>query len=277
VQRNGGPAQCQAYRVEVRGDQGFVTLPRTLATYPAVDAKIPVTVSILGFKTPPSDTFETNCIAAPKDLNAGKKPDGTDNENGVAILRRSRTPYIDGRILYLPMPLRQACTDVKCDEDFTCKAGKCVSSEIKPIKLVDYSDALIFGNTNTCFTAVESEAQKARGAVPCFASAATLPAQVVDKASCLYRVPLPDPLPAELKPKGVNVRITHANFNTEIIDLEPNDINELGVDDREGFSIPDPTKPFEFRIAPNLCELIKGVFFAHRKRRFSPSATTTAK
>ncbi len=56
---------------------------------------------------------------------------------------------------------------------------------------------------------------------------------------CIYEVP-----PGlSFKDVGMNVRVIYDRFRVEILDLDP----------VEGFTIPDPTKPNQFQLAPGLC------------------------
>ncbi len=206
---------CSAYPVA----DGEVTLPSTLGLEPADSPSDPVTLSVLGFTQPQPD-FETTCVAAVPDV----------GDNSVTVLRRRRTPYIQDRILYLPMPLRHACTDKRCPDGETCIGGECKSQDIDPNVLPDYNDSLVYGNTNTCFSLSN-----------CMPPYAAIPAQLVDAADCRFRVDVPDG--AGVPINGLNVRILHENFTPEILDLDP----------EEGFVVDDPARPTEFRLASSLC------------------------
>ena len=108
----------------------------------------------------------------------------------------------------------------------------------------------------------------------CFAAsgcfAAAVPAVVVDPGDCTYALPNTASAPAlapgapanpilgcppdepgqpHIPCDGINVEITYdGGYTREILDKE-ND---------EGFSVPDPAKPQRFRLAPGLCDLVKG-------------------
>lgn len=259
----GGVAQfCQGYRVY----DGKVQLPRSLGTFANSDRAItsgPITYTIAGVTDPDTDNnFFANCAQAKV------------TENNVRILRRSRQPYIRDEILFLPMPLKFACYDKACGDEETCKGGKCVSATLTEEQaraaFPRYSPDLVDGTGGGCFPA-----QLCMGS--------ELPAVVVDTDACEFAVaasssapppidPLVDPfrpactapsgcasgvcnaglcdaLPPNTPWAGVNVEVVYdGGLNREILDIDP----------EEGFFIPDPTKPQRFKLAPGLCEMVKG-------------------
>jgi hypothetical protein len=241
----GGVVQfCRGYRVY----DGKVQLPRSLGQFPSqgTPGPDPITVTVSGFTEDFSETTGNsvfdNCTAV--------APKVGDPSQGTRILRRSRQPYVADSILFLPMPLKYSCFDFKgCeDETKTCKAGRCVDAKIDETKLPVFTEDLVDGTGGGCFPAGQ-----------CFAAAA--PAPIVDANDCTYAVPNAPPssppqaegAPPNPFPKsgeGVNVEITYdGGLNREILDK----------DELEGFFIPDPTgKPQQFRLAPGLCDLVKG-------------------
>ena len=240
----GGVVQfCRTYRVY----DGRVQLPRSLGQLPATGSPgpDPITVTVSGFteefsETTGRDVFD-NCTAI--------APKVGDPSQGTRIIRRSRQPYVPDNILFLPMPLKYSCFDHKgCeDESKTCKAGRCVDATTDASKLPRYSDDLVDGTGGGCFPASK-----------CFAAAA--PAVVVNPNDCTFappNAPPSSPSQAEGAPpnpfprsgEGVNVEVTYdGGLNREILDKE----------ETEGFFIPDPAKPQQFRLTPGLCDLVKG-------------------
>lgn len=239
----GGVIQfCRSYQVY----NGRVQLPRSLGELPSqgTPGPDPITVTVSGFTEEISSSVNNdvldNCtVAAPK-----------VGQGGTRILRRSRQPYVADNILFLPMPLKFSCFDMKgCeDETKTCKAGRCVDANTDERKLPKFSEALVDGTGAACFNANL-----------CFAAAA--PAVVVNPDDCTYAVPNSPPssppqvegAPPNPFPKsgdGVNVEITYdGGLNREILDK----------DEQEGFFIPDAAgKPQQFRLAAGLCDLVKG-------------------
>ncbi|MBS2015534.1 MAG: hypothetical protein JST00_21790 [Deltaproteobacteria bacterium] len=237
----GASVFCRAYRVY----DGKVLLPRSLGSFPANVNNIdqPVTFTVVGFTeelTDPTRGDEFECL---KQIKAGEN---------ARILRRSRQPYKKDAILFLPMALRYSCFDKDCEttgQDKTCKGGRCVDAAINKDELPTYSDELLDGTGSTCFSAKE-----------CFA--ASVPPVVVDPKDCTYSLPkdpsqppqVPgtqaNPFTAIATGDGINVEVTYdGGSSREILDKDP----------EEGFTIPDPTKPQRFRLAPGLCDLVKGV------------------
>jgi hypothetical protein len=260
VNVGGVPQFCRGYRVY----DGKVQLPRSLGTFPASDGAIasgPVTYTILGLsESDPensSNSLFTGC-AAPSDK----------GETKPRILRRSRQPYVPDEILFLPMPLKFACFERFCGQDETCKGGKCVSATLTdPIKsLPRYRPELVDGTGGECFRSSQC-------------MAASLPAIVVDPVTCTYAVPntpsapppsfgLPNPFTGPSSGSGVNVEVLYdGGLVREVLDLDP----------EEGFSIPDPTKPQQFRLAEGLCEMVKGTSSEHRISAVRASGTCQAK
>lgn len=216
---------CRSYGLV----DGTVTLPSTLGLVPqdSREGQVlePVTVTVLGFRTSEQgQRFDDTCVASTP---------GAD-EPEVLVIRSRRMPYIEDRIVYLPMPLRESCAGVRCPEEETCIGGLCEPIDFDPATAVDYKDSLVFGDGNTCFSASL-----------CLPGAATLPAVLTDYDSCTFRYPeLPGAPAVDPAPGGLNVEIVYASMGSEILDL----------DDKEGFVFPDENDPLTFRLAQNLCE-----------------------
>ncbi len=232
VQPQGQQSHC--YIRSVDPNTGGVTLPRTLGVVPNGDNSRLVTVTITGYTVTEDDP------SVPKSLqDCLYSPFNDGHYSGeVKILRRSRQPYVDGKILFVPMPLRYSCWDAEqCKDTDTCVAGKCVPADVDSNKLTEFNDGLIDGTANTCFSPKT-----------CLADA-LLPAKVIDAATCKYATPLP-----MVNGSGVNVRVYYDSGETEVLDA---DAATTDPKLREGFSIPDAAKPQEFQLAPNLCDLVK--------------------
>lgn len=239
----GLPVYCEAHRVY----DGKVLLPRSLGAYPVNKSSInpanPVTYSIIGM----SDADIGN-LSNP--LYADPCSQAKIGENSARVLRRSRQPYVPDDIRFLAMPLKFSCFEKDCpNEEDTCKAGKCVPANTDENTLPRYSPELLDGTGGGCFPAQQC-------------MAAGLPAVTVDAETCTYAVrntpSAPKPLPGVVDPyavapssgNGVNVQIQYdGGLVNEIVDL----------DAEEGFFVPDPAFPQRFRLAPGLCEMVKGV------------------
>lgn len=228
---------CQAYRVY----DGVVRLPRSLGTFAQNDPRQsgPLTYSIVGYTDELDEGAEFDldgCL----DVQVGQR--------GARVLRRSRQPYIFEEIKFLPLPLKYSCYDhTGCDDsDKTCRGGRCVDAAIDADTLPRFTEDLVDGTGSTCFSVGE-----------CMGPA--IPAAVVDTNDCTYALPgsesapeVTPPFTAPPKPfgEGINVEVTYdGGLNKEILDKDP----------EEGFTIPDPDKPQRFRLAPGLCDMVKGV------------------
>lgn len=251
---------CRAYPVY----NGRVQLPRSLGTFALNDPSgDPLTYQIIGYTQKLEEGEELNEIAC------GDKV----GENGARILRRSRQPYVKDEILFLPMPLKYSCYDTLCEgDDKTCKGGQCVDSNVAIPKDVfpKYTPELVDGSGGDCFS-------------PSFCMGAGLPAiPVPGKDDCTYAVAntpsapptvqdLPNPFPAPpagTPNEGVNVEVTYdGGYVKEVLDKDPD----------EGFTIPDPAKPQQFRLAPGLCKMVKGDVEAAGKRITAIRASGTCR
>ena len=221
IQRTGQAPICEY----VSAVDGVAILPGTVGVLKAEETASGTAVSstVLAFHEAQND-FETACLT--NGVGDADKPE-------IRVLRKRRTTYIDERILYLPIPLKESCAGVACGEDETCVGGACESIDIDPESLVNYSDDLIFGNTNTCFSVSTC-------------MAASVPATLIDASNCTFDLNVPDVDGEAFTPTegNLNVRIVYSSFNTEVLDL----------DDKEGFVVPDPAQPLRFKLADNLCE-----------------------
>jgi hypothetical protein len=237
----GGITQfCQSYKVY----DGKVQLPRSLGSFRAEGSSDPnpLVVTIAGFTEDLSDSSPNQAFT---ECELGSV--GHDN---MRILRRSRQPYIADKILFLPMPLKFSCYDKNCDADGsgekTCKGGRCVDATIDPNLLPEFVQGMDDGTVATCFHANE-----------CVGAA--VPAVPVNFDDCTFALPNspsspshddafpPNPFPAG--GDGINVEVTYdGGAGAEILDKDPD----------EGFTVPDPAKPQQFRLAPGLCAMFKG-------------------
>lgn len=282
---------CRAYRVY----DGKVLLPRSLGTFSqtatANSVANPITYSILGIAEDTegsgNEVFTSDCTV------------GTVGTNNVRVLRRSTQPYILNEILLLPMPLKYSCFDVKCGDTETCKGGTCVPDTTDPKTLQKYNGDIQEGDGSDCFStglcmgaaipAIMTDAATCTFVLPetkdatdlqpqpplpdrdnpfrkaCTTSGACttiadcncpngVPAQPEDPTKarqCNTATGVCDFLPANAPPwTGLNVEVSYDSaFTKEILD----------IDKDEGFTIPDPTRPHQFRLAPGLCAMMKGV------------------
>ena len=224
---DGVPLFCEHYPVV----DGVARLPATLGVLKRASGNL-LTVTVFGFRTA-AESFSTDCFEAPN-INAN-----AEVPNEIVVMRRRRLPFLSDRILFLPLPLKESCGDVQCDnEDETCIGGACVAAELDPAGLPEYKDSLIFGDTSTCFDPAL-----------CMPASGTLPVVLADPADCTFHVdwPTEEPLPSD----GLNVRVLYSSMGSEILDLDSLDLTE---DQHEGISLPDPDDSLTFRLAPNLCE-----------------------
>ncbi len=231
IQPQGQQSTC--YIRSVDPNTGGVTLPRTLGVVPNGDNARLVTVTVTGYTVTEDDP------SVPKSLQDCLFSPFNDGHYAgeVKILRRSRQPYANGRIVFVPMPLRYSCWEAdQCKDTETCVAGKCVDAAVDTARLPEFNDGLVDGTANTCFSPKT-----------CLADA-LVAAKVVDVATCKYAFPSP-----MVNGSGVNVRVYYDNGESEVLDVD-----DAASDPkmREGFTIPDAAKQ-EFLLAPNLCDLVK--------------------
>ncbi|HEY8087957.1 MAG TPA: hypothetical protein VIF09_08930, partial [Polyangiaceae bacterium] len=245
VRANGSPVFCRGYIAT----DGTLTLPATLGVVPATSPATTLTVEVRAYDPAGAQGEDIQCSSSNGNLPVG--PTG----GGPRVMRRSIQTFVDQRVLFLPMPLSYSCFDVDCssggsDTTQTCKGGKCVSAQTDPHKLVDFSPALVDG-TQDCFS-------------PSACMAAASPPVPVPGDDCLFAVS-----PAVLggsASSGLNVRLVYQDVSwvknpaTNAYEQSPLATTEeeiLSEDPDEGFFIPDPSKPQEFKLAPGLCDLFK--------------------
>ncbi|MEY4544434.1 MAG: hypothetical protein RL685_629 [Pseudomonadota bacterium] len=254
VQVEGEVKFCEVYPVT----DGRTVLPATLGVLGAagLTPSDTVTVQILGLRSE-APQYEPDCVFA------RPEPAMTTNRE-VMVIRRRRLTFVDGRILYLPLPLKESCSDVACNPDQTCIGGRCVTMDIDSSTLPDYREPLAFGDTNTCFN----------GDI-CLPQVGTLPPLLTDPSTCTFQVPWRSDFPRP-DTGDLNVRMYYASLGTEVLDIDPASAPE---DQRDGFSFPDPNDPLTFRLSRNLCETqyqtdkilaVEASAFCAAKRPFQP-------
>ena len=276
----GGVQQfCRAYKVY----DGKIQLPRSLGTFAQNDpnGSGPITYTIVGISEEFTDTsanplFDGTCTSI------------TIGQNKARILRRSRQPYQENKTLFLPLPLKYACVDRNCPDEQTCKGGVCVDAATDPATLPSYAPELADGTGGTCFHVNEFTVKDGDGKdvirdgapvkVPGCMTGAT-PVVTVDAATCTYALlgskdmpPAldgnPKPLNATASGDGINVSVTYDALVTEVLDYDKD----------EGFIIPDAAHPQIFRLAPGLCDMVKGTNGAgHTIANIRASGTCQAK
>lgn len=222
VQAGGRLQFCESYQVQDR----TVTLPASLGVLDR-ENRAPVTVQVLGFREA-QPRFADDCVVE-------QSVDADDAE--VMVVRRRRTTFVDDRILFLPLPLKESCSETACGEDETCIGGVCVASDIDSSMLAEYKNELLFGDTNTCFDPSR-----------CL-DAARAPVLLEDPATCSFRAQWPQGAPMP-EPGDLNVRVFYDTFGSEVLDL---DREGSPLNEQEGFNVPDPSDALAFRLAPNLC------------------------
>lgn len=232
----GGTEQfCQAYNVV----DNTVRLPQSLGTIDKeASTTLPIEIAVIGISAKTAEDV-ADCTAAYGQI-VGK--------GDVRVLRRTKQTYIEGRKLYVPMPLRYACYDTNCNEDETCKGGECKplpKPEDAARALVDFREDLLFGTSNTCFPVADQVDSKGnKSALGCFnigGQDISVPPKVIDAATCTFE---PQAIP-NVPFVGVNVSATFdGGVVKEVLDL----------DEEDGFYIPDPKNPRRFRLSPGLCK-----------------------
>ena len=207
---------CETYPV----DDGKTTLPQSLALAPGGDPTRPVTVTVVGFEKSKDDIMMAvadDCQTGTVSLSIG---------TAAHILRRARQPYVAGRNLFVPMPLRYSCFGVDCATGETCKGGRCVTPDIDPKALPDFVPEILFGKGSTCFD-------------PDVCLGDAVGPTVIDAGQCIYEIP-PG---SSVREVGLNVRAMYEGHGVEVLDL----------DQSEGFFLPDASKPNRFQLATGLC------------------------
>src|SRR5579883_291626 len=168
VTADGAQVFCEAYTVY----DGKVELPRTLGVVSGASETAIVAVTISGYVGDAATTvMNSACAQLPA-------VDAPGNAMAPRVLRRSIQSYVDGHILFVPMPLTYSCFDVDCStpgNDQTCRGATCQDAHVDAHSLVDFDEALVDG-TGLCFSPTQ-----------CFADAA--PAVLLDADKCVYGFP----------------------------------------------------------------------------------------
>ena len=195
-------SQAWRYEYPVRFPRFF---PTTLAIVPRDDDSLdrPVTIEVRGYKSTSSDR---------------------------QVFRRAVVPFVKGRTLLVPMPLRMACFNfADCRGSETCAGGRCVPAQLDASALPDFREELVFGGlpNAACF----DEALCLGDAKP-----------ITVGADCTFALPGAEANSGETT--QVNVAIRWAAADGRIIALEGDDPVEgwTRVDARTG------------KLSPGVCE-----------------------
>ena len=223
------------------------------------------------------------------------------NGGGARILRRSTQPYVDGQILYVPMPLHYSCYNVDCglapsdcepncaDDICTCKAGVCVPGGTRP----DHAPPATTTRSSTARRTRASARSRTRDPddrqlkQPGCMDYEITPQPIGDPSDCIFATarddrrraaagagPYAEPrLPAAAsrrRPRpggGLNVRAVFDNSVSEVLDYEgicPSTWPPApGVNPQEGYcNYADA--PQKFRLAPGLCAQFLGQSTSHQ-------------
>jgi hypothetical protein len=272
-----------------------VRLPRTLGVVKGTTAPgTPITITVAGYSVPASASY--GAFSDTGDPQVGTVEAPIDQGGGARILRRSRQPYVDNRILYVPMPLHFSCYDVDCgqiatasdptlsklcsDNTCTCKAGLCVAPDTDPTQLPDYTDDLVYGTTNTCFRPFSDKDANGNPQAGCMDWG--IGPQVLDAQNCIFALPDTASVPADAGPYdpaiplpyvtladqggGLNVRAVYDNSSSEVLDYEgacpsattpPSGGGTAAAGPQEGYCA-FPGAPQRFQLAPGLCAMYRG-------------------
>jgi hypothetical protein len=294
---------------------GTVRLPRTLGVLDdGTEDGVPVSITVYGFSVADGDphygVFGSDFPAptvgvAETNGSTGCEPSnqpgcGISSGNGGArILRSSRQQYEDGQIIYVPMPLHYSCYDVDCGPQgqgtseecqteaansgtCTCKAGQCVAPDTDVLTLPPYSDALIYGSTNTCFRPFSDQSASGTTQPGCMDLEVT-PQPIGNPGDCIFALPgtasaadagpytnpdfSPPLVAASSLGGGLNVRAVFDNLVSEVLDYEgfcPSAFPPAaGQKPEEGYcNYADA--PQKFRLAPGLCLQYLGLSPSHQ-------------
>ena len=197
VVANGRQVFCQGYLVNPATH--VIDLPGTLGVLPAQSPDTVVKVTVRGYDSTgvQKDDF-SNC--------GGAAVASDTTGNAPRVLRRSIQTYVDGHILFLPMPLSYACFDKDCSmagtagggPDSACRGNQCVDPTTDQTALPDFDPTLIDG-TGLCFSPAM-----------CFPQGVTFPAATVDADQCIYT--LPSYATAAAITSGVNVKVFYQDW-----------------------------------------------------------------
>lgn len=244
IKSNGATVSCTSYLAQ----DGSLVLPTTIGIIPKNDGSegtTTITVEVRAYDN-------AGISSTLSDLQTcGTTPVG--QPGGPRALRRSIQTFVDQHELFLPMPLSYSCFDVDCSADSNpsdaCKGAQCVTADIDSTTLADFNPQLIDG-TGVCFDPST-----------CFGDA--VPAVPVDPVHCIFEFP-----ETKVPSGGLNVRVFYQDgawvYNVATSQFEqqitPKSEQEILNEDQagsasEGFTIPDPTRPQQFQLAPGLCAL----------------------
>jgi hypothetical protein len=320
-------------RVDVNGSNAFfhsypvydgkVRLPQTLGVIDVSTPEgTPITVSVYGFSVANNDPdYQAFAVGAAQPPTVGGAEVGcakgntgcaAANGGGARLLRASRQPYVQGQIIYLPMPIHYSCYDVDCgpkgegtseacrteaanQSACTCKAGQCVPPDTDPTVLPPYSDPLIYGGTNTCFRPFSDQDSSGKTQPGCMDIEVT-PQPVGDPTQCIFALPgtpsaagaglyqnpdFPPPLVAAASAGGgLNVRAVFDNLVSEVLDYEGTCPTTFpppaGQKPEEGYCT-YADAPQKFRLAPGLCQQYLGQSRSHAITLLEASAACPPK
>ncbi len=234
VESNGEIVFCRQYDV---APDGVVQLPSTLGVLHGTSGGL-VTITIRGYDVPGTAGGDiNNCTSTETGtaaVDAPANPDGSGT--GPRIIRRSIQSYVDGHVLFLPMPLSYSCQDVDCSmrgPTYACQGGQCVDQmATTPSTLADY-DPSLYDGLGLCFSPMN-----------CLADAE--PAALLDPERCIYGFPSWD---TPLVGTGANVRIFYKDVTWqpnpaggyEQVLAEAGEEEILNEDSVEGFTVMSAT------------------------------------
>ncbi len=264
------PKNLAAVRVQVKAEgsvkydesktvtDGVVFLPATLGVVSGSSGDTTVTVIIAGYNNEAAANQQGELNNGSNNISeVGSDPAGTPpgKASAPSVRRTSKLTFVNQRTLFLPMNLSYSCWGTSCStmdpEGSACKGNTCTTSAVNSADLVDFDPSLVDG-TQDCFSPST-----------CFSPVTT--AVPVDASKCIYEVP-----PDEVTGLGLNVRILYQDLQFEnnpatghlLPTTVPTSEEEILDEESpaaltEGFSIPDPSKPEQFQLAPGLCTLVK--------------------
>lgn len=233
---------------------GIAVLPATLGVVASGSPTTVVTIAMFGYRS--SVISDPACVNTPWDSSLSD-PLPIGSTCGPAVERGSTQTYVDQRILFLPIPLSYSCwgndactgTDQPGSTTQTCKGGQCVDVKIDANTLADYEPSLLDG-TQDCFSPSA-----------CFPPGDVVSAVAIDPASCTYG------FPGKPKGAGLNVRVFYDDLKYDMTKNPPvllsqqpsaeEEVLDFESSALEGFSVPDPSRAQQFKLAPGLCSLVQ--------------------
>lgn len=151
------------------------------------------------------------------------------------VFRRAIISYVEGRTLFLPMPLRMACFEyLACGANETCAGGECHKAQVDGASLADFDEKYVFESAagDTCFREET-----------CLGGAQKVLTLADD---CTFDLPVDAPVTAGGKPQ-VNVAIRWHAAMDRIIALDEGDAIE-------GWTI---TAPGTGKLSAGVCAALK--------------------